>query len=164
MTPQLTGKSSLLCAMLNEMNKVHGFVGVHGRTAYVPSSSWMRNTSLRDNILFNKPFETGFYQQVVNACGLNQDFESLLDGDLTQIGERGANLSNEQKTRISLARALYNKADILMLDDPLSALDSVVERAIFDMVIGPNSLSREATRILVTRSQTPLKYADMILG
>lgn len=79
------------------------------------------------------------------------------------IGEKGVNLSGGQKARVSLARALYHKSEILMLDDPLSAVDAIVGKTIFDKAIGPNGLARDTTRILVTHSQIPLEYADQIV-
>jgi ABC-type multidrug transport system fused ATPase/permease subunit len=82
---------------------------------------------------------------------------------MTQIGEKGVNLSGGQKARCALARALYHKSDILLLDDVLSAVDAIVGKTIFDKAIGPNSLSKHATRILITHSQIPLEHSDLIV-
>lgn len=81
--------------------------------------------------------------------------------DLTQIGEKGVNLSGGQKARVSLARALYHRSDILLLDDPLSAVDAIVGKTIFEKAIGPNSMSKQSTRILVTHSQIPLEHGNV---
>ncbi|KIH68440.1 hypothetical protein ANCDUO_01225 [Ancylostoma duodenale] len=92
------------------MNKVSGTVNVCGSIAYVPQQAWIQNLTLRDNVLFNRSYDPLFYDKVVEACALKQDL--------------GINLSGGQKQRVSLARAAYSHADIVLLDDPLSAVDS----------------------------------------
>lgn len=104
----------------------------------------------QENITFGKLFDKEFYDKVVEACALLPDFKMLSGGDLTEIGEKGINLSGGQKQRISLARAVYSQADIYLLDDPLSAVDSHVGKNIFDNVIGPSGMLQGKTRILVT--------------
>ena len=88
--------------------------------------------------------------KVVDACALRADFDILMNGDMTEIGEKGINLSGGQKQRVSVARAVYNNADIYLLDDPLSAVDSHVGKHMFDQVIGPQGLLKNKTRVLVT--------------
>ena len=90
--------------------------------AYVPQTAWLRNATIRDNILFGEPFDEMRYNQVITACALKRDLEQFEGGDLTEIGEKGVNLSGGQKQRVSLARAAYSKAPIVLLDDPLSAV------------------------------------------
>ena len=90
------------------------------------------------------------YRKVVDACALRADFDILMNGDMTEIGEKGINLSGGQKQRVSVARAVYNNADIYLLDDPLSAVDSHVGKHMFDQVIGPQGLLKNKTRVLVT--------------
>ncbi|CAG8548825.1 3767_t:CDS:10, partial [Scutellospora calospora] len=121
-----------------------------GYVAYVPQSAWIMNATLRDNITFGLPYEPKFYEEVIDACSLKPDIEILPGGDLTEIGERGINLSGGQKARISLARAVYARADIYLFDDPLSAVDAHVGKHIFDQVIGPTGLLRTKARVFVT--------------
>ena len=110
----------------------------------------MMNNTVRENILFGKPFCKDRYNEIIKACALVQDFEMLPSGDESIVGPRGINLSGGQKQRIALARAIYSDADIYLLDDPLSAVDSQVGNHIFKNAIGPKSLLRGKTRILVT--------------
>ena len=95
----------------------------------------MQNATLRENITFGKPFHKTRYQEVVNACALKTDLDMLPGGDQTEIGEKGINLSGGQKQRVSLARAVYSQANLVLLDDPLSAVDSHVGKHIFNKVI-----------------------------
>ncbi|VDD89289.1 unnamed protein product [Enterobius vermicularis] len=157
------GKSSLLSALLGEMEKLGGYVGVRGKIAYVPQQSWIQNLTLRDNITFGKPFDRKTYDRVIRACALAADLAILPQGDMTEIGEKGINLSGGQKARISLARAIYANADVYLLDDPLSAVDSHVGKHIFDQVIGPRGLLRHKTRLFVTHGLSFLKEADAIV-
>ncbi len=161
--PVGSGKSSLVAALLGEMEKESGKVCVSGRVAYVPQQAWMRNCSVEDNILFGKKQSRGRYNAVVDACALRSDLEMLPGGDQTEIGEKGINLSGGQKQRVSLARAVYNDADIYLLDDPLSAVDSHVGKHIFENVIGDGGLLENKTRILVTHAITYLPKTDHII-
>ncbi|KAJ2928555.1 hypothetical protein H1R20_g8545, partial [Candolleomyces eurysporus] len=97
---------------------------VDGMCAYVPQAAWLKNASIKDNILFNLPYDEERYQKTLEACALISDFEILEDGDESEIGERGVNLSGGQKARVSLARAVYSRASVLFLDDVLSAVDA----------------------------------------
>jgi len=108
------------------------------------------NDTLRNNILFGNAYDHRFYQKTIEACCLQQDFDMLLGGDETEIGERGINLSGGQKARISLARAVYARADIYLFDDPLSAVDAHVGKSIFDKVVGPKGLLAGKARVFVT--------------
>ena len=136
-----SGKSSILSGMLGEMYKLnHGRININGSVAYVPQLAWIQNDTVRNNILFGSRYSEDFYQQVISSCALKPDLEIMPAGDKTEIGEKGINLSGGQKQRISLARSVYSNADIYMLDDPLSAVDSHVGKHIFDKVIGPNGV------------------------
>ncbi|KAF3708249.1 Canalicular multispecific organic anion transporter 1 [Channa argus] len=157
------GKSSLISALLGEMHSTKGFINIQGSLAYVPQQAWIQNATLRDNILFGCPNEESRLQQVIEACALAPDLELLPGGDLTEIGEKGINLSGGQKQRVSLARAAYSQADIYLLDDPLSAVDSHVGKHLFDKVIGPNGVLKDKTRILVTHGVSFLPYVDEIV-
>lgn len=157
-----SGKSSLLSALLGEMDKVSGRVNRVGDVAYVPQQAWIQNATLKDNILFGKAFDRKRYEKVVEACALKADFDMLPAGDQTEIGEKGINLSGGQKQRVSLARAVYQDADIYFLDDPLSAVDSHVGKHIFEQVIGPTGILATKTRVLVTHGITYLPKVDNI--
>nr|QNH67882.1 ATP-binding cassette transporter subfamily C member 1 X7 [Brachionus rotundiformis] len=158
-----SGKSSLLSALLNEMHLVNGNLNLYGSTAYVSQQAWIQNASIKKNILFNLPINEEFYQRILKACCLLPDLEILPASDKTEIGEKGINLSGGQKQRISLARAIYSNADIYMLDDPLSAVDSHVGKQIFDKVIGPGGLLKDKTRLFVTNSLSFLNQCDRIM-
>ncbi|XP_047424944.1 multidrug resistance-associated protein 1-like isoform X2 [Mugil cephalus] len=158
-----SGKSSLLSAMLGEMERTSGFVSMKGSLAYVPQQAWIQNASLKDNILFGERRKESWYHRVMEACALLPDLDILPAGDSTEIGEKGLNLSGGQKQRVSLARAVYRKSDIYLLDDPLSAVDAHVGQHIFDQVVGPRGLLKDKTRVLVTHGLSFLPKADLVL-
>ncbi|KAL5281109.1 ABCC2.2 family protein [Megaselia abdita] len=156
------GKTSLISAILGEMDKLKGDVNTVGKIAYVPQQAWLRNCTLRENILFGLPYDRKKYERVVNACALKADIEMLSAGDKTEIGEKGINLSGGQKQRISLARAVYSDSDVFLFDDPLSAVDSHVGKHIFDEVIGPHGILSRKTKVLVTHGVVFLPQVDNI--
>ncbi|GFR84872.1 multidrug resistance-associated protein 1 [Elysia marginata] len=158
-----SGKSSLLSAILGEMDKTCGSVFVRGSVAYVAQQAWIQNDTLQKNILFNNSLDEQRYQQVVNACALRPDLQLLASGDQTEIGEKGINLSGGQKQRVSLARAVYANSDVYLLDDPLSAVDSHVGKQLFDEVIGPEGMLKGKTRVLVTHGISFLPQVDKII-
>ena len=155
-----SGKSSLISAILGEMHKFKGNVNVNGSVAYVPQQAWIQNATLKNNILFGNKLDETFYDKVISACALRTDLNILPAGDATEIGEKGINLSGGQKQRISLARAVYSKADIAILDDPLSAVDAHVGKHIFDSVIGPKGILRKKVFVL---SFFPIFYPALFL-
>ncbi|XP_012434034.5 ATP-binding cassette sub-family C member 3 isoform X1 [Taeniopygia guttata] len=157
------GKSSLVSALLGEMEKLEGEVAVKGSVAYVPQQAWIQNATLKDNILFGQAPNEEKYQDALEACALKTDLEVLPGGDQTEIGEKGINLSGGQRQRVSLARAVYSSSDIFLLDDPLSAVDSHVAKHIFDKVIGPDGVLKGKTRILVTHGISFLPQVDHII-
>lgn len=116
------GKSSLLSAVLGEINVTGGHVRVNGNLSYAGQEAWVFGSTVRQNILFGQPYDRHRYQKVVKACSLQSDFKQFPQGDQTVVGERGSSLSGGQKARINLARSLYRQADIYLLDDPLSAV------------------------------------------
>ncbi|XP_005090015.1 multidrug resistance-associated protein 1 [Aplysia californica] len=158
-----SGKSSLLAAMLGDLDKTEGSVNVRGTLAYVPQQAWIQNDTVRNNILFGRPMDKALYDRCVEACALTPDLDILPAGDLTEIGERGINLSGGQKQRVSLARAVYSQADVYLLDDPLSAVDSHVGRHIFDHVMGPSGMLHSRVRVLVTHGIQYLPYTDHVI-
>jgi len=101
----------------------------------VPQKAWILNDTIKNNITFKHPFNSDKYNSVINICQLMPDFDLFKQGDLTQVSDKGANLSGGQKTRINIARAVYSDSDIYLFDDPLSALDSHVGEAIFNGLI-----------------------------
>ncbi|KAL8764209.1 MAG: hypothetical protein Q9184_000178 [Pyrenodesmia sp. 2 TL-2023] len=157
-----SGKSSLLQAVLGDVWKIHGEVMVHGKIAYVAQQPWVMNASVRENIVFGHRWDPQFYERTVNACALADDFKTLPDGDQTEVGERGISLSGGQKARLTLARAVYARADVYLLDDCLSAVDQHVGRHLIDHVLGPKGLLASKTRILATNSIPVLVEADFI--
>ncbi|KAJ2668835.1 hypothetical protein IWW42_004971, partial [Coemansia sp. RSA 1085] len=157
------GKSSLVSAMLGDMIKCTGQVTIRGRVAYVPQQAWIVNATLRDNILFGNRFDRELYDRVIDACALRQDLEMLPGGDMTEIGEKGINLSGGQKARVSLARAVYSRADVYILDDPLAAVDAHVGKHIFTQVLGPHGMLRTRARILVTNAVQYLSNVNHII-
>ncbi|KAI2497361.1 hypothetical protein MHU86_17126 [Fragilaria crotonensis] len=158
-----SGKSSLCASILNETVLAQGSsVKLTGKVAYVAQSAWILNTSVRDNILFGSPYDETRYQRVLEVCQLTHDLEMLDDGDMTEIGEKGINLSGGQKQRVSLARAAYSNADVLIFDDPLSALDPEVAIKVFEeCIIG---FLKGKTRLLVTNQLQCLPRCDCIVA
>ncbi|RUS82077.1 hypothetical protein EGW08_010154, partial [Elysia chlorotica] len=161
--PVGAGKSSLISAMLREMEQLTGQSSMLGNVAYVPQQAWIQNMTLQNNILFEKLLEEDFYRKVISACALEADIELLPGGEQTEIGEKGINLSGGQKQRISLARAVYQDTDVYLLDDPLSAVDAHVGKHIFQNVIGPEGIIRGKTRVMVTHGVHWLPLVDSII-
>uniref|UniRef100_A0A8D2LPQ3 Cystic fibrosis transmembrane conductance regulator n=1 Tax=Varanus komodoensis TaxID=61221 RepID=A0A8D2LPQ3_VARKO len=159
--PVGAGKSSLLSAILGELSPNKGFIDVRGRIAYVSQQPWVFSGTVRNNILFGKEYHKEKYEKVLRACALKKDMELLKDGDLTMIGDRGATLSGGQKARVNLARAVYQDADIYLLDDPLSAVDAEVSRHLFEKCIC-QALHKKLC-ILVTHQLQYLQAANQIL-
>ena len=104
-----------------------------GSIAYVSQTSWIQSGTIRDNILYGKPMDKAKYERAIKACALDKDINSFDHGDETEIGQRGLNLSGGQKQRIQLARAVYNDADMYLLDDPFSAVDAHTAAILFNV-------------------------------
>ncbi|CAL8104285.1 unnamed protein product [Orchesella dallaii] len=156
-----SGKTSLLHALLGELPVTGGTCTVNGRTAYASQEAWIFGGNVRQNILFGNEFEESRYNEVVKVCALEDDFKQLPHGDSTIVGERGVALSGGQKARVNLARGLYQKADIYLMDDPLSAVDSRVSRHIFEQCMKAHLTGY--LRILCTHQLQYLPQADHIL-
>ncbi|KAL3646113.1 ATP-binding cassette sub- C member 9 [Castilleja foliolosa] len=156
-----SGKSSLLSCVLGEMERLSGTVRVSGSKAYVPQSPWILTGNIRENILFGNRYESDKYDRTIEACALVKDFELFGAGDLTEIGERGINMSGGQKQRIQIARAVYEDADIYLLDDPFSAVDAHTGTQLFqDCLLG---ILKDKTILYVTHQVEFLPAADLIL-
>ena len=118
------GKTALLQALMGELDKISGSVSpFNGMIGYCGQTPWLQSMNIRENILFSSSQEDIRYKQVLEACALTPDLATFRDGDLSNIGENGIGLSGGQKARVALARAVYSRAKLLLLDDPLSALD-----------------------------------------
>ncbi|KAF5021710.1 hypothetical protein F66182_6267 [Fusarium sp. NRRL 66182] len=156
------GKSSFLQSILGDLWKVNGDVEVRGTVAYASQQTWILNATVKENIIFGYRYDADFYEKTIHACALFDDFAQLPDGDETVVGERGISLSGGQKARVSLARAVYARADIYLLDDVLSAVDSHVGRHIIDNVLGTRGLLASKTRILATNAIAVLRQASYV--
>lgn len=111
-------------------------VKICGTAAYVSQSAWIQSGNIEENILFGSPMDKVKYKSVIHACSLKKDLELFSFGDQTIIGDRGINLSGGQKQRVQLARALYQDADIYLLDDPFSAVDAHTGSDLFKVRLG----------------------------
>ena len=158
-----SGKSSLIQALLNNMIIMKNDktkIIINGNISYVGQEAWIQNNTIQNNILFYRPYDSTKYQTILDLCELNQDLESFPGGDLTEIGEKGVNLSGGQKARISLARAMYCDNDIYILDDPISALDAHVGKNIMNNCI--MGYLKGKTIILATHALQYAAFADKI--
>ena len=159
------GKSSLLQAIINSLillnPKECDGIHINGKVGYASQIPWIQNETIRNNILFSKPFDEEKYNRVLSLCQLQEDLETFEGKDLTEIGEKGINLSGGQKVRISLARTIYNEPDIYLFDDPISALDANVGKKIMKNCIV--KYLKGKTRVVVTHALSYLKYMDRII-
>ncbi|XP_048337582.2 ABC transporter C family member 5 isoform X2 [Ziziphus jujuba] len=156
-----SGKSSFLSCILGEIPKISGEVKICGTAAYVSQSAWIQSGNIEENILFGSPKDKPKYKNVIHACSLKKDLELFSHGDQTIIGDRGINLSGGQKQRVQLARALYQDADIYLLDDPFSAVDAHTGSELFKEYI--LTALKDKTVIFVTHQVEFLPAADLIL-
>ena len=156
-----SGKSSLLSGIIGEMKRTQGTVTISGSIAYCAQNAWIQNMTLRDNILFGLPYDENRYNETLRVCALESDLKVLAAGDMTEIGEKGINLSGGQKQRVNLARAVYSNSDIILMDDPLSAVDAHVGSYLFNELI--KTALKGMTRVLVTHRLHILPQVDYIL-
>ncbi|KAK2950395.1 Multidrug resistance-associated protein [Blattamonas nauphoetae] len=156
-----SGKSSLGAAITGEIDRVNGVVSIDGSITFCPQTPWIANTTVRNNIVFGSPFDENKYIRTVRACSLVSDLKLLSAGDQTAIGEKGGNLSGGQKARIQLARAVYADKDIIVLDDPLSAVDAHVAKFLMNECIC--GVLRGKTVILTTNQLQFLDRADKVI-
>ena len=145
----------------DEDESTYNKVYVNGSIAYVCQTAFIQNNTLKNNVLFFHPFDQDRYNEVLKISELLPDLEILKGGDMTEIGEKGINLSGGQKARVSIARALYSDSDIYLFDDPISALDAHVGRNIMNNCIC--DYLKDKTRILVTHAIQYCNRADRIV-
>ena len=155
------GKTCFLWALLNEIMQVSGKCSLSGKTSYAPQESWCFGGTIKQNILVGSVEDHKRYTNAVRACCLDKDIHMFREKDDTFVGEKGYTLSGGQKARVTLARAVYNDADVYLLDDPLSAVDPKVASRIFDRCI--QNFLRNKTVILVTHQLQFLNKASKIV-
>ena len=159
-----SGKTSFTMALLNEMYPLPGenaFFASNPNVSFVAQKPWIRNETLMENILFGETYNEKKYQQVLEKSFLIEDLKEFEKGDMTVIGDKGINLSGGQKTRVAVARALYSNKEMLIFDDPLSALDVNVGNQLFEGTI--KEYLKDKTRVIVTHNIVYLKYCDQIV-
>ncbi|KAF4617819.1 hypothetical protein D9613_006245 [Agrocybe pediades] len=155
--PTGSGKTSILMALLGEMHFIPSQANSwfnlprEGGVAYAAQESWVQSSTVRENILFGSPYEEERYKQVIRQCALEHDLELFDAGDQTEVGERGLTLSGGQKARVTLARAIYSRAEIILLDDVLAALDVHTSSWIVDKCFR-GDLVKGRTVIIVTHN------------
>lgn len=159
--PVGSGKSSLINLFLKELTVVSGHMEINGRISYASQEPWLFSGSVRQNILFGEPFNKYRYDEIVRVCALQSDFDLFPYGDQTLVGERGKILSGGQKARINLARCIYKRAEIYLLDDPLSAVDTKVGKHLYKECI--EKYLRNKICILATHQLQYINTADRIL-
>ena len=155
-----SGKTTLLLAILGELVLEEGTATSPGDVAFASQTPWLQNATIRENILFHAPFEQARYDRVINACCFAQDLAELTKGDRTEIGENGTILSGGQKSRVALARALYSKSPIILLDDIFSALDARTAASVWDLCFCSDML-KGRTVVLVTQVPWIPPQADL---
>ncbi|KAF7595475.1 hypothetical protein BBP40_005811 [Aspergillus hancockii] len=162
-----SGKSSLLLGMLGEMPLVKGYIrrAPSLQVSYCAQNPWLPRLSIRNIVMGHSEMNQRWYEDILSACLLQQDIAELPDGDETVIGSRGGRLSGGQKQRLSLARALYSRKPLLILDDVLSALDQITERQVIQNVCGVNGLCRRMgiTVVLATHTVRYAQQADQVI-
>jgi len=160
--PVASGKSTLASGVFGFANAFRGHVKLVGQAAYVPQSPQILNTSVRENVLFGSQFDEERYNTALKACCLEQDMAQFSEGDSTEIGEKGITISGGQRARIALARAHYSGADVVVLDDPLSAMDAHVGAAVFQQCI--LALRNQGKAVLLLTNQVSLcSFADTVV-
>lgn len=166
-----SGKSTLLRSILGQLPCVSGAVEgvapkVHIRAsavAYCPQEPWIMNASIKENIIFGHRYDGSYYNATIKACQLLPDLDILPERDNTLVGEKGISLSGGQKARISLARAVYSRSDLYLLDDILSAVDAQVSRNIIETVLDRKvGLLRHKTVVLATNAMSVLNRSQKV--
>ncbi|KAL4789273.1 P-loop containing nucleoside triphosphate hydrolase protein [Aspergillus venezuelensis] len=160
------GKTTLVRCIIGAVKPAAGEVSLTGgsstaQIAYAPQKPFLISGTIRDNILFGLPFDGLFYEEVLCAVSLKSDLSRLPDGDATSLEGAEATLSGGQRARIALARAVYARRDVVVLDDPLAAVDVKVRSHLIERVIGPRGILRDSLRIITTSSDSLMSLADV---
>ncbi|KAH9897277.1 ABC transporter [Xylariomycetidae sp. FL2044] len=165
-----SGKSLFVQSILGEVPPEAGEIRVSSkRVAYCPQAPWLPNSSVKNIITQHGPNpandDAAWYENVVDACCLAEDFAALPMGDQTVVGSRGMNLSGGQRQRLALARAVFSRAEILILDDPFSALDGKTENHVIKRLLSPNGICRELglTVLIISNAVQAFQLADKIV-
>ncbi|KAM0080099.1 hypothetical protein ACKRZS_007760 [Fusarium odoratissimum] len=158
--PLGSGKSTFLCSLIGDVRQIDSNIKISGTIAYCPQVPVLIHGTVRDNILFGLPYDPSFYQRVIDATALSIDLPRLVHGDQTRLDGTGAALSGGQKSRVALARAVYSRRDIVILDNPLAALDAKVRAEVIDQVLGPKGILRDRIRIVTSSCQQLIEAAD----
>jgi len=159
--PSSGGKSTILKLLIGSLRPdVGSNIYLAGTIAYCAQEPWLTTGTIRENILLDREWDESFYEKVVEACALDVDLAAMADGDATHIGSHGLGLSGGQKSRISLARAIYVRADIYILDDPLAAIDIGVQHVLVERLFGPRGILRSKTSIVATNNKLLLAVVD----
>ncbi|KAH7320765.1 putative ABC multidrug transporter [Stachybotrys elegans] len=160
------GKSTLFHGLLSEIHQLRGEMFVSSsKIAYCSQVPWITNATLRENIIGCTPYDASRYQEVIACCSLTRDIPALTYGDETKLGSGGSAISGGQKQRVSLARAVYSDAELLLLDDVLSGLDSATEERLLRDLLGPGGLlhRQHRTVILASSSRACITFADRVV-
>ncbi|OHE98497.1 ABC transporter [Colletotrichum orchidophilum] len=160
-----SGKTTLLRGLLGELPSNRSVNSLEGSVAYCAQTTWLTTETVKENIIGQTPPDEDWYERVVHACALVPDFSQLANSDHTVVGSKGHSLSGGQKQRISLARAIFSRKPVLIIDDALGGLDNTTQTHIWDCLFSPRGLIRQygATVILTTHSLKYLKFADNIV-
>ncbi|XP_037030674.1 probable multidrug resistance-associated protein lethal(2)03659 isoform X2 [Bradysia coprophila] len=159
--PVGSGKSTLLHAVTGELNIKKGFCEIYGKVSYASQMPWIFEGTVRQNIIFSEPFDEEKFQNVIGVCCLQNDIERMPRKDLTLVGECGFTLSGGQRSRISIARAVYQNADIYIFDDVLAAVNFKIGKYIVQHCVQEYLTGR--TRIIVTNELQYFKYAQHLV-
>ncbi|KAH0363074.1 P-loop containing nucleoside triphosphate hydrolase protein, partial [Aureobasidium melanogenum] len=166
--PVGSGKSSLLAALAGDMRKTAGSIMLGASRSFCSQYAWIQNASVKENIIMGRSEELGdstanddWYARILDACALLPDLEMFPHGDSTELGERGINLSGGQRQRLNIARAIYSGAELILMDDPLSAVDAQVGQHIMNNAIC--GLLKDRCRILATHQLHLLHRCDRIV-
>ncbi|KAJ5719879.1 hypothetical protein N7493_006757 [Penicillium malachiteum] len=154
-----SGKTAILDTVAGDLTPQEGIITVNGIMACQSQIPWVMSGSIRENIIFGKEYDPDWYQEVIFACALREDLGILPRGDATIVSPSATNLSGGQKSRITLARAIYSKANILLLDDPLTSIDVNLRQHIIEHVLGPQGIAKNALKIVSTSSSELNKIA-----
>ncbi|VTT56482.1 unnamed protein product [Fusarium fujikuroi] len=156
------GKSSLLRTIIGELIPSEGTVKTQDSLAYCDQVPWLRNTTIRENVVGLSPMDDKWLSTVLHACALEEDLHQLPQGQETIVGSGGVALSGGQKQRVALARAVYSRKKLIVLDDVFSSLDKTTADAVFHRLLGAEGLLRSSTVVLVTSNVHYLPFADFV--